>query len=154
MSQFLVLFKESPKKYLTLLSGLIYLIPAGSIGVTGTASPYYMSYLQNKTHSGLARYPNTIYLLTLQLVFNACGAVMVGLIMTKLKISLKRMAFVGPILIRSVLSNRPIFYNSFSILLFCIQLSLEFSFSYVISYFTLQYSFILFCISFGLIFGK
>ena len=100
MNHFLKRFIECPKKYLTLLSGLVYFIPLGSIGVTGTASPYYMSYIQSKTGSDLARYPNTIYLLTLQLTASAISSVSFGILMNKFHLPLKRMAFVGPVLLR------------------------------------------------------
>ncbi len=100
MSFFRLRYPECPAKYFTLLSGLIYFIPLGSIAVTSTASPYYMSFVQMKTGSSFARYPNTIYLLTLQLTANAIGALLFGILMYKYEFPLKRIAFVGPLILR------------------------------------------------------
>ncbi len=93
-------FLVTPKKYLTILGGLVYFISLGSIGITSTATPYYMSYLRNRTDSVQARYPNTIYLLTIQMVTQAIAATISGSLMSRLKFSLKQLAFVGSLFLR------------------------------------------------------
>lgn len=93
-------FFEHPKKYLTLLGGLICYITVGSQSLISTTSPYYMSYLRMKTGSELARYSNTIYLSNLLRLTQALSAIISGSLMSKFKFSLKQMSFVGGIILR------------------------------------------------------
>ncbi len=102
MYPFINKFLACPKKYLTILGGSIYFISLGSIGITSTATPYYMSYLHNRTVSEQARYPNTVYLLTVQLVTQALAATLSSSLMSYLNFSLKQLALVGSIFLRSV----------------------------------------------------
>ena len=59
-------FKKTPKKYTTLLGGSLLLCSLGTIGLVGNMSPYYCSYLREKTNLKSVRYSNVVYLQTLQ----------------------------------------------------------------------------------------
>ena len=91
-------FQACPKKYLTLLGSLICFMAIGSISITSTASPYYLSYLQVKTGSSLARYPNSIYLSSALGISDAISAIIGGFLMNKYKLTMKQMFFIGSII--------------------------------------------------------
>ncbi len=147
MNNVISTFLATPKKYLTILGGLVYFISLGSIGITSTATPYYMSYLRNRTDSVQARYPNTIYLLTIQMVTQAIAATISGSLMSRLKFSLKQLAFVGSLFLRQIIFQVSQFL---SLKLFIFYKT---SLGYILSYFTLKHSFALFCLTYGFLFG-
>ncbi len=118
---------KCPKKYITLIGGLICYISLGSQSITSTTSPYYLSYLQVRTNSSeMARYSNTIYISNLLRLTQALSAIIFGSLITKYKFTLKQMSFCGGIVI---------------------------SCGFLLSYFTIKYSFLLFLFSFSFMFG-
>ena len=91
-------FLACPKKYLTLLGGLIYFIGLGTLSAGSVTTPYYLSYLQNRAGSKSARYPNTLYLGTVLFIVNSISATMFGLLKNKFGYSYKQMSFVGSLI--------------------------------------------------------
>lgn len=91
-------FLACPRKYLTVLGGLICFTSIGSMSVGAVTTPYYLSYLQNIAGSKAARYANTLYYGTFTMIFNAIAAIVFGLLKKKLGYTLKQMLFVGSLI--------------------------------------------------------
>lgn len=100
MNYYLKSFLQCPKKYTSIIGGILVMIPPGAIGIIGTMSVYYMSYCQTVFESKLARYPNTIYLLTTVFLLISIAGIIAGILKNKINFTLKQMAFVGSTIIR------------------------------------------------------
>ena len=90
---------KRPAKYLTLAGALLFFIQLGSLALTAAASPYYMSYLHVRLNSDLARYPNTVYVLAIQLVSLASGGATIGLLINRFQLQIKHVGTVGSLII-------------------------------------------------------
>lgn len=92
----------NPKKYSTVLGGLLVLFAINTHPVGSSNAPYYLSYMQqNQKHSNngiQARYANTIYSSNFCMVVNALTAIASGLLKNKYNFSFKQMHYVGLIL--------------------------------------------------------
>lgn len=91
---------NQPKKYLTLIGSLLFFIQFGTTALTASASPYYMSYLHVMLHSDIARYPNTIYILAIQLISIASGGATIGILMNRYKLKAKIIGIIGSLVVR------------------------------------------------------
>ena len=100
MNYYFKTFWRCPKKYTTIIGGILLMIPPGAIGIIGTMSVYYMSYCQKMFGSKLARYPNTIYLLTTVYLFISLAGIIAGILKNKINFTLKKMSFVGSSILR------------------------------------------------------
>lgn len=100
---------NQPKKYFTLIGSLLFFIQCGTIALTASASPYYMSYLHIMLHSKIARYPNTIYILAIQLISLALGGAIVGVLINLYNIKAKLIGTIGSLVIGLVFNNTFIF---------------------------------------------
>ena len=74
--------KANPKKYTTLLGGVIMMFCLGSISTLATMSPYYMSFLREYNDLKHVRYSQTIWLQTFYLVNFLFFSVCIYLVMT------------------------------------------------------------------------
>jgi hypothetical protein len=72
-------------------------------------SPYYLSYLREKSKSNV-RYSSTIYLYTVQTLGIATSTITAGVLKNKYKFSLKLMAFVGTITMKFKFYSSKIIY--------------------------------------------
>lgn len=90
----------NPKKYRTVLGGLLVLFAINTHPVGSSNAPYYLSYMQqNQKHNGIAaRYANTVYSSNFCMVVNALTAIASGLLKNKYNFSFKQMHYVGLIL--------------------------------------------------------
>jgi len=88
-------FKKTPKKYTTILGGSLLLCSLGTIGLVGSMSPYYMSYLREKAHQTNVRYSQAIYLQALQSFCIGISATLGGFIKYKYNASVKLLAVAG-----------------------------------------------------------
>ena len=86
---------KCPKKYLTLIGGLIIFVGINASPVGSSNAPYYLSYMQDRANSTSARYANTVYSSNFVMVFNALSAIISGLLKNKYKFSFKQMHFFG-----------------------------------------------------------
>ena len=92
------------KKYLSLVGGFLVYVGLGAIlSIPSVTAPYYMSYMQVRTKSKDARYPNTVYILNITLVFNALSSICSGVLKNRFtKFTFKQMHYVAIVLLTYV----------------------------------------------------
>lgn len=88
-------FIRCPKKYLCLLGGMLINIGMRSSPMGSSNDPYYLSYMQVKANSTIARYPNTIYSSNFELVIMALTSMIAGLSKNKYTLSYMQMYYAG-----------------------------------------------------------
>jgi hypothetical protein len=88
-------FLKCPKKYLTLLGCVLVNIGMCIKPLNSSNAPYYLSYLQIKSNSSLARYPNITYNSNSEMVVISLTAIIAGLLKNKFSFSFKQMYYVG-----------------------------------------------------------
>lgn len=91
-------FKRTPKKYTTVIGGSLLLCSIGTIGIIGSMSPYYMSYLRIHNQDNSIKYSLANYLNFIQSACLASSATVGGLVKYRYKIRVKKLAVVGAML--------------------------------------------------------
>jgi len=120
---------QKPKKYASLFGGVLIMFCLGSISTLATMSPYYMSYLREYNELKRVRYSQTIWLQTCYTVnklfhfqfiiisklflilviiiilqiFVSVSATLAGVFKIRFKISSKKLAALGAILMRFII---------------------------------------------------
>ena len=76
--------KANPKKYTSIIGGVLMTFCLGSISTLSSMAVYYMSYLREYDSLNSVRYSETIWLITLLTIFVSISALASDLVKKKL----------------------------------------------------------------------
>jgi MFS family permease len=124
---FLEDLKANPKKYTSIIGGVLMTFCLGSISTLSSMAVYYMSYLREYDSLNSVRYSETIWLITLLTIFVSISALASDLVKKKFKfLTSKQFAILGSLLMSG---------------------------GYLLCYFTLNHSFPLFALTYSMLFA-